>query len=240
MQSAYDTDLAYIHHVGYSGYVRAATPGLLAILRHHGIDRGLVVDLGCGPGLWARQLTRRGYDALGIDISPAMIALARKTAPRAQFRPGSFLKMKLPPCVAVTAVGEVLNYTFDRDNKRREMARFFRRVHHALRPGGVFVFDLAGPERELGRVPRRWTVGDDWAILLEVSRAANLLTRRMTVFRRIGKTYRRSAEVHRLRLYAPHDILRDLRSAGFTARNIGGYGGSKFFRGLAGFVARRI
>jgi hypothetical protein len=141
--------------------------------------------------------------------------------------------------VAVTAVGEVLNYTFDRDNKRREMARFFRRVHEALQPGGVLVFDLAGPERELGRVPRRWTVGDDWALLLEVSRAADLLTRRMTIFRRIGKTYRRSEEVHRLRLYAAHDILRDLRSAGFTVRNIRGYGESKFFRGLTGFVARR-
>jgi SAM-dependent methyltransferase len=239
MKSAYDTDLAHIHHVGYSGYVRAATPGLLAILRQHGIDRGLVLDIGCGGGLWARELTRRGYEALGIDISPAMIALARKTAPRAHFRAGSFLKIKLPSCVAVTAVGEVLNYTFDRDNKRREMARFFRRVHEALQPGGVLVFDLAGPERELGRVPRRWTVGDDWALLLEVSRAADLLTRRMTIFRRIGKTYRRSEEVHRLRLYAAHDILRDLRSAGFTVRNIRGYGESKFFRGLTGFVARR-
>jgi SAM-dependent methyltransferase len=239
MAPGYNTDLAYIHHVGYSAYIRAAIPGLLAILRSHGIDTGLVVDLGCGPGLWARELTRHGYDALGIDISPAMIALARKTAPRAQFRARSFLKLKLPPCAAVTAVGEVLNYAFDRDNRRPQLGQFFRRVYHALQPGGVFIFDLAGPQRELGRVPRRWTVGNNWAILLEVTRAADVLTRRMTIFRRIGKTYCRSEQVHRLRLYSARDILADLRAAGFTARNISGYGEERFFRGLAGFVARR-
>ena len=99
---------------------------------------------------------------------------------------GSFLKSKLPLCVAVTAVGEVLNYTFDRNNRRAELRRFFRRVHDALRPGGVLIFDLAGPERELGRVPRRWTAGDDWAILLEASRNSSILERRMTVFREIS------------------------------------------------------
>jgi SAM-dependent methyltransferase len=239
MESGYNIDLAYIHHVGYSAYIRAAAPGLLKILRSHGIASGLVVDLGCGGGLWARELTRHGYDALGIDISPAMVALACKTAPRAQFRAGSFLKVTLPPCAAVTAIGEVLNYTFDRDNHRWQMAQFFRRVHDALKPGGMFIFDLAGPERELGRVPRRWTVGHDWALMLGVSRAADVLTRRMTIFRQIGQCYRRSEEVHRLRLYAPQDIMRDLRDAGFTARNIKGYGDEKFIRGLAGFVARR-
>ena len=239
MNPGYQTDLAYIHGRAYSGFVREATPGLLTILHRNGIDRGLVVDLGCGPGLWAHLLTCHGYDALGIDISPAMVALARQSAPGARFHVGSFLKIKLPPCVAVTALGEVLNYTFDGDNNRQEMARFFRHVHDALRPGGVLIFDLAGPERELGRVPRRWTAGDDWAIMLEVSRSPKELTRRMTVFRRIGERYRRSEEVHRLRLYPPRDILMDLRRAGFTARNIRGYGRSKFFRGLAGFVARR-
>ena len=78
MKPEYDTDLAYIHHVGYSDYVRNAAPGLLAILRSKGIKSGLVVDLGCAGGLWARELTSHGYDALGIDISPAMFALARK------------------------------------------------------------------------------------------------------------------------------------------------------------------
>lgn len=238
MKSAYATDLAYIHYIAYDGFVRDAAPGLLSLLQRSGITSGIVVDLGCGPGLWARELTRRGYDALGIDISPAMIALARKTAPEAQFITGSFLKMKLPPCVAVTALGEVLNYTLDRDNRRQELARFFRRVYDALRPGGVFIFDVAGRDREVGRAPRRWSAGKDWAILLDVGRDRDLLTRRMTIFRKSGKTYRRSEEVHQLRLYRSSEILKDLRGAGFAARTTRSYGTSKY-RGLAAFIAVR-
>lgn len=239
MKSAYDTDLAYIHHTGFGAFVRNAAPGLLAILRRNSLHRGLVVDLGCGGGLWAGELTHRGYDALGIDLSPAMVALARKVAPQARFLVGSLLKVQLPPCVAVTAPGEVLNYLSDGDDHRQELTRFFRRVHQALRPGGVLIFDMAGPERERGRAPRRWFSGDDWAILLEVQQQGDLLTRRMIVFRKTGKTYRRSEEVHRLWLCPPGLILTELRRAGFTARTISGYGKAKFERGLAGFVARR-
>jgi hypothetical protein len=46
MANAYRDDLAYIHDVGYGDFVRNAAPALLDMLRQHGIDRGLVIDLG--------------------------------------------------------------------------------------------------------------------------------------------------------------------------------------------------
>jgi SAM-dependent methyltransferase len=48
-------------------------PGILEILDRNGIHDGLIVDLGCGSGLWARGLVDAGYRVLGIDISEAMI-----------------------------------------------------------------------------------------------------------------------------------------------------------------------
>jgi len=239
MRPGYGTDLAYIHHIGYADFVLKAAPGLLRILRQSKLRGGLVVDLGCGGGLWARELTRHGYDVFGVDSSPAMIALARETAPQARLRAGSFLSVDLPPCVAVTALGEVLNYTFDRWNGRRELARFFKRVHDALKPSGLFIFDVAGPNRELGRAPRRWSAGPDWAILLETSSRADRLTRAMTIFRKTGLSYQRSEEVHHLRLYRPGDILQSLRKAGFSPRQVRAYGRMRLDRGLAAFVARR-
>jgi 2-polyprenyl-3-methyl-5-hydroxy-6-metoxy-1,4-benzoquinol methylase len=80
---AYNEDLAYIHDVGYGGFAEGAAPGVLRILREAGIGDGLVVDLGCGSGIWARHLTDAGYEVVGVDISPAMIRLARKRAPTA-------------------------------------------------------------------------------------------------------------------------------------------------------------
>ena len=38
---------------------------------------GAVLDLGCGPGFLTRELLRRGFDAYGADIAPAMIDVAR-------------------------------------------------------------------------------------------------------------------------------------------------------------------
>src|SRR5271169_712016 len=102
--TAYDRDLAYIHDTGFTGFVRKAAPGLLRRLRQNGIRAGLVVDAGCGSGVWARELTGRGYAVLGIDISPDMIRLARRQAPVAKFQVGSFLSAELPACDAVTAI----------------------------------------------------------------------------------------------------------------------------------------
>jgi SAM-dependent methyltransferase len=39
--------------------------------------QGPVIDLGCGPGRHLQALARRGVFALGVDISPAAVALAR-------------------------------------------------------------------------------------------------------------------------------------------------------------------
>jgi SAM-dependent methyltransferase len=40
--------------------------------------RGPVLDVGCGPGRHVHALARRGVLAVGIDISPAAVALARR------------------------------------------------------------------------------------------------------------------------------------------------------------------
>ena len=84
----YARDLATIHDAGFGGFARDAAPGLLRRLRRAGIHDGLVVDLGCGSGIWARALTDAGYDVLGVDQSEAMLEIARRQAPEAQFVTG--------------------------------------------------------------------------------------------------------------------------------------------------------
>lgn len=39
--------------------------------------RGPAIDVGCGPGRLVDALTRRGVPAIGVDISPVAVALAR-------------------------------------------------------------------------------------------------------------------------------------------------------------------
>src|SRR6185295_13279808 len=114
-------DLAFIHDVGYGEFARTAAPGILDIFARHGISDGLVVDLGCGSGLWAEQLIARGFEVLGIDISEAMIRLARRRAPQAEFRVASLFQSDIPPCRAVTSLGECISYLFDTSNDNRNL-----------------------------------------------------------------------------------------------------------------------
>jgi SAM-dependent methyltransferase len=242
MTDAYREDLAYIHDAGFGQFARAAASVLLEALRRQGIGHGLVLDLGCGSGIMAGAVASAGYDVLGIDISEAMIALARKRVPRGQFRVESILSAELPPCVAVAAIGECLNYLFDASNTISKLNRLFRRIHAALAPGGLFLFDVAEPGRVPGAGPRRsYWEGEDWAVLVtsEEDRNSGVLTRRITSFRRARELYRRDQEVHRQRLFQRTALASELRAIGFRVRILRSYGPLQFGPGHAGMMARR-
>ena len=76
----YKKDLAYIHDVGFSDFALKSAPGIIKILQENNIRSGLIVDLGCGSGLSAQEFIKANYQVLGIDISPAMIEIAKKRA----------------------------------------------------------------------------------------------------------------------------------------------------------------
>jgi SAM-dependent methyltransferase len=242
MEHGYGHDLAYIHDAGFGHFARAGARAVVDLLRKARTDRGLVVDLGCGSGIGAELLCAAGFDVLGIDQSEAMIALARRRAPASEFRVGSFLTADLPPCVAVTAVGEILSYLFDRRNTDQRLTRLFRRIHAALRPGGLLLFDVVAPGRVRGTGPQRgYWEGHDWTALVELKedRKREVLTRRIISFRRDGELYRREEEVHRQRLFHRPQLARLLRDVGFRVRPLAGYADLRFRRGQIGFLARK-
>jgi SAM-dependent methyltransferase len=49
---------------------------VLELLRRHGIERGRVIEVGCGSGVLARELAQAGYEVIAFDASEAMIELA--------------------------------------------------------------------------------------------------------------------------------------------------------------------
>ena len=109
--TAYDEDLAWIHDVGYGSFARDAAPGVLEVLRDRGAKT--VVDIGCGSGIWARQLVDAGMQVVGVDLSPAMIKLARRRVPEAKFQVASWRDYRPAPADAFTALGEVLGQRAD-------------------------------------------------------------------------------------------------------------------------------
>jgi ubiquinone/menaquinone biosynthesis C-methylase UbiE len=53
-----------------------------------------VCDIGCGPGHVARHLAKLGVDVMGVDISQAMVAIARKLNPTLLFEQGDMLGLQ--------------------------------------------------------------------------------------------------------------------------------------------------
>lgn len=240
MPAAYLEDLAYVHHTGFGGLALGAAPGLLGLLRKAGIQGGLVVDLGCGSGLWVRELRRAGYEALGVDSSAPMIALARSVAPEARFVCASVHGFEVPTCDAVTALGEVFNYIPPGEEDLPPLETLFQKVSRALRPGGLFLFDAIVRGRPMAY--RSWQAGEDWAALVDVAEDSerNLITRGITTFRRIGPHYRRSDETHRVRVLDRAEIERKLREAGFAVRVSRRYGDFELPPRRLAFRARRL
>ncbi|MFG1646924.1 methyltransferase domain-containing protein [Amycolatopsis sp. NPDC049252] len=57
---------------------------------------GPVADLGCGTGLVTAYLASLGLDVSGIDLTPEMLAVARRNHPELRFSEGSLLALDLP------------------------------------------------------------------------------------------------------------------------------------------------
>lgn len=240
MTPLYRRDLAYVHHTGFRAVPEAAARWLVAYLATHAVPHGAIVDLGCGSGVFAAGVAQTGRAVIGIDVSRAMLALARRTAPRARFRLGSLHTAALPDAAVVTVIGEGLTY-LPATGRVPPFVTTFRRVARCLRPGGLFVFDLLTGPRERIVPSHGFRTGGDWAVLSETRavRAPQCAERRITVFRAVGARYRRSGEVHRVRLCDREQVLHALRDAGFRATTRRGWDAVSRLPGRTVFIARR-
>lgn len=246
MRTAYGSDLAFIHQAGFNAVATHAAQEIIAALRKTGRKDAHVLDLGCGSGELLREVTQAGFRGTGIDASPAFIKRARKAAPQAEFRLGSLHETPFPPCDAVSATGEVLNYMSEGRRKGPALLPLFRRIATALEPGGLFLFDLIMPSPRPALSGRSWRVNDDpsgegWAVLVhaEENTKARLLKRQITAFRQKGKGWRRTDECHVQYLYTREEAGEALRHAGFRFRVARRYGTFDLLPRRLAFFARK-
>ena len=60
------------------------------------VPAGPVADVGCGPGRVAAFLAAQGVDVFGVDVSPAMVAIAREAHPAIRFEDGRLTGIPQP------------------------------------------------------------------------------------------------------------------------------------------------
>src|SRR3954468_11899313 len=85
LRDAYDP-FALIYNRGMAeDFCRRAWPIVERLLLSEIPQQARVLDLCCGSGQMARELTQRGYSVVGLDGAPQMLELAKQNAPEASF-----------------------------------------------------------------------------------------------------------------------------------------------------------
>ena len=101
-------------------------------------DLGTVCDIGCGPGHVARFLHDGGTDVFGLDLSPQMIAMARRLSPSIEFREGNMVGLDLEDglLAGITAFYAIINIS------EASLPLAFAEMSRVLRPDGLLLLSF--------------------------------------------------------------------------------------------------
>ncbi|MBD2310836.1 class I SAM-dependent methyltransferase [Desertifilum sp. FACHB-1129] len=108
-----------------------------------------ILDLCCGTGQLSHQLTQRGYQVTGLDGSEKMLHYARENAPQVNFVLEDARNFHFETQFdAVLSTDSGLNHILSLE----ELQQVFQNVFNALKPNGLFLFDL-GLEKRYRNIP---------------------------------------------------------------------------------------
>ncbi len=93
---------------------------------------GPVADLGCGPGRVTERLRSLGLTTFGVDLSPAMVAEARRAHPDLRFEVGSMAALDQGD----NSLGGVVAWYSIIHTPPDDLPGLFAEFHRVLAPGG--------------------------------------------------------------------------------------------------------
>lgn len=113
---------------------------VVELLRKYNIDKGIVLELGCGTGSVTRRIKRAGYDMIGIDNSEEMLSLAKVQGSEGiLYLLQDMTEFELYGTVnAVISICDSINYVIEEE----ELLSVFKLVNNYLEKDGIFIFDL--------------------------------------------------------------------------------------------------
>lgn len=132
----YDTLMDNVPYQEWKEYI-------VSILAQHGIEEGLILELGCGTGSLTELLAGEGYEMIGVDSSEDMLMMARRKMAESAldilYLEQDMREFELYGTVrAVISICDSMNYIMEEE----DLSKVFRLVNNYLDPGGIFLFDL--------------------------------------------------------------------------------------------------
>ncbi len=183
---------------------------------------GTLLDLGCGTGRHAIELTRRGYSVVGFDLSLAMLARAGEEAQernqKINFVQGDMREMTFDEAFdGIYCWGTTFGYFEEEKN-----VNVLTKVHKALRHGGQFLLDVVCRDFVIKQSPSlAWFEGEGCVCMDEMN--VDWITSRMRVKRTMMLDDGRSKEIeYSIRVYALHELGKLLHDNGFRVAEVSG------------------
>ncbi|HEY6187714.1 MAG TPA: class I SAM-dependent methyltransferase [Pyrinomonadaceae bacterium] len=181
---------------------------------------GRVLDLCCGTGYTVAELSRRGFEVTGLDISKGMLRHARRNVPAARFILADARSFELPPVyLAVVSTFDSLNHIMTLD----ELMRVFRNVRQALAPGGLFLFDMNMEDGFLENWADYYSIVEERDVCIlrgAYDREQKVGRYDITIFQLRGQTWQRADTLISEKCYSSKEIRRALKTAGFKEVSI--------------------
>ncbi|MET7301328.1 class I SAM-dependent methyltransferase [Embleya sp. NPDC005575] len=140
---------------------RAQLAAFAELVRSVDPGTGPVADVGCGPGRITAHLRDLGLDAFGIDLSPGMIAVARREHPDLRFEVGSMTDLDLPDgsLAGLVAWYSIIHVPME------QLPGVFAEFHRVLVPGGRLLLAF-----QVGDEPLRLTEAFGRSVSLDFHR----------------------------------------------------------------------
>lgn len=189
-----------------------------------------LLDVTCGPGLYAVELAQRGVDVTGVDFSPAAIAYARELAEaagvngRCHFQQQDIRHMDLAEGAfdaAILLYGQLAVFP------RPEAQAILTRIRQHLRPGAKLCVELLNQEKA-DRSHSQWWFTDDkglWGETPFLHLGERLWLAEATTS--VERYYVMDIETGKLthielcdQTYMPGEVAAMMQAAGFTAVDI--------------------
>jgi SAM-dependent methyltransferase len=189
----------------------------LAMLGAHGGER--VLDMACGTGRHSHELARRGFEVVGVDISPDLLAIAEADA-EAESLDASFLAADLRELDFDQEFDLVLNLNdgaIGYFETEEENHRTFEVIAAALRPGGGNLLQLPNVLYAEAHLPQKtWIAGEGMVELIDHrwdARTRYLEGSTMPIL--VGETFEGVAPIpFRQRLYSVEELTEVYASVG--------------------------
>jgi len=109
------------------------------LAREHGLSGRRVLDLGCGTGRALGPLLERGYEVVGCDLSPSMIAVAGERHPGVELHVADMRRLPdLGPFDLVLCLDDAVNYLLD----EHELSAALQSIRSVLTETGLLIFDV--------------------------------------------------------------------------------------------------